>query len=55
MEFRPMRSKGYGQFCPVSIAAEVLSERWTLLVLREMLSGSTRFNDLHRGVPLMSA
>ncbi len=50
-----MRNKGYGQFCPVSVAAEVLSERWTLLVLRELLSGSTRFNDLHRGVPLMSA
>jgi DNA-binding HxlR family transcriptional regulator len=50
-----MPSKGYGQFCPVSIAAEVLSERWTLLVLRELLAGSTRFNDLHRGVPLMSA
>lgn len=50
-----MRSKGYGQFCPVSIAAEILSERWTLLVLRELLAGSTRFNDLHRGVPLMSA
>lgn len=50
-----MGSKGYGQFCPVSIAAEVLSERWTLLVLRELLAGSTRFNDLHRGVPLMSA
>lgn len=50
-----MRSKGYGQFCPVSVAAEVLSERWTFLVLRELLAGSTRFNDLHRGVPLMSA
>lgn len=50
-----MRTKGYGQFCPIAIAAEVLSERWTLLVLREMLTGSTRFNDLHRGVPLMSA
>ncbi|MCO5223363.1 MAG: helix-turn-helix transcriptional regulator [Thermomicrobiales bacterium] len=50
-----MCAKGYGQFCPVSIAAEVLSERWTLLVLRELLAGSTRFNDLHRGVPLMSA
>lgn len=50
-----MRSKGYGQFCPVSIAAEVLTERWTILVLRELLAGSTRFNDLHRGVPLMSA
>lgn len=50
-----MRSKGYGQFCPVSVAAEVLTERWTLLVLRELLAGSSRFNDLHRGVPLMSA
>lgn len=50
-----MRTKGYGQFCPVSIAAEVLTERWSLLVLRELLAGSTRFNDLHRGVPLMSA
>jgi DNA-binding HxlR family transcriptional regulator len=55
MELSSMPSKGYGQFCPVSIAAEVLSERWTLLVLRELLAGSTRFNDLHRGVPLMSA
>ncbi len=49
-----MRTKGYGQFCPIAIAAEVLSERWTLLVLRELLMGSSRFNDLHRGVPLMS-
>jgi DNA-binding HxlR family transcriptional regulator len=50
-----VRSKGYGQFCPVAKAAEILAERWTLLVLRELLSGSRRFNDLHRGVPLMSA
>ncbi len=50
-----MRNKGYGQFCPVSMAAEVLAERWSLLILRELLCGSTRFNDLHRGVPLMSA
>lgn len=50
-----MRAKGYGQFCPISVAAEVLAERWSLLVLRELLAGSTRFNDLHRGVPLMSA
>jgi DNA-binding HxlR family transcriptional regulator len=49
------RSRGYGQFCPVAKAAEILAERWTLLVLRELLSGSRRFNDLHRGVPLMSA
>jgi DNA-binding HxlR family transcriptional regulator len=46
--------KSYGQFCPVAKAAEVLCERWTPLVLRELMYGSTRFNDLARGVPLMS-
>ena len=46
--------KGYGQFCPVAKAAEILTERWTLLVLRELLLGSRRFNDLRKGVPLMS-
>lgn len=45
----------YGQFCPVAQAAEVLTERWTLLVLRELLMGSTRFNELQRGVPRMSS
>ena len=45
---------GYGQFCPVSMAAEVFCSRWTALVLRELLSGTTRFNDLRRGVPRMS-
>jgi DNA-binding HxlR family transcriptional regulator len=45
---------GYGQFCPVSMAAEILCARWTPLVVREMLAGSTRFNDLRRGVPRMS-
>jgi DNA-binding HxlR family transcriptional regulator len=45
----------YGQFCPVAQAAEVLTERWTLLVVRELLMGSTRFNDLQRGVPRMSS
>jgi DNA-binding HxlR family transcriptional regulator len=44
----------YGQFCPVAMAAEILCSRWTVLVLREMLCGSTRFNDLRRGVPRMS-
>jgi len=47
--------ESYGQFCPVAQAAEVLTERWTLLVLRELLMGSTRFNDLQRGVPRMSS
>ena len=46
--------KGYGQFCPVAKAAEIVAERWTPLVLRELLSGSHRFSDLHRGGPLMS-
>ena len=46
--------KTYGQFCPVAMALEVLAERWTLLVVRELLSGSRRFNDMSRGVPQMS-
>jgi DNA-binding HxlR family transcriptional regulator len=46
---------GYGQFCPIAKAAQVLAERWTPLVLRELICGSTRFNDLRRGVPLMSS
>jgi DNA-binding HxlR family transcriptional regulator len=45
---------GYGQFCPVSMAAEILCTRWTALIIRELLCGSTRFNDLRRGVPKMS-
>jgi DNA-binding HxlR family transcriptional regulator len=45
---------GYGQFCPVSMASEILCSRWTTLVVRELLCGSTRFNDLRRGVPKMS-
>jgi len=44
----------YGQFCPVAMAAEVVCSRWTALVLRELLCGSTRFNDIRRGVPRMS-
>lgn len=44
----------YGQFCPVAKAAEILTERWTPLLLRELLAGSHRFNELRRGVPLMS-
>ena len=45
---------GYGQFCPVAMASEIVCSRWTPLVLRELLSGSVRFNDLRRGVPRMS-
>ena len=45
---------GYGQFCPVAMAAEILCSRWTALIIRELLCGTTRFNDLRRGVPRMS-
>ncbi|HEX3663918.1 MAG TPA: helix-turn-helix domain-containing protein [Rhizomicrobium sp.] len=44
----------YGQFCPIAMAAELLATRWTLVLLGEMLSGSTRFNEIRRGVPRMS-
>lgn len=44
----------YGQFCPIAQAADIITRRWTLLVIRELLCGSHRFNDLHRGVPKMS-
>ena len=50
MERRPR----YGQYCPLSMAAEILGTRWTLLLLRELLEGSTQFNEIARGVPLMS-
>ncbi len=49
-----MTQGSYRQFCPVAMAAEVICGRWTLLLLRELVSGSTRFNDLRRGVPRMS-
>jgi DNA-binding HxlR family transcriptional regulator len=45
---------GYKQFCPVAMAAEVLCTRWTMVLLRELIAGTTRFNDLRRGVPKMS-
>lgn len=44
----------YGQFCPLAKAMEILDERWTLLVIRELLLGSSRFNEIRRGVPRMS-
>src|ERR1041384_5808451 len=44
----------YRQCCPVAKAMELLDERWTLLIVRELVAGSERFNDLRRGVPRMS-
>jgi len=43
--------RGYGQFCPVALGAEVFAERWTPLILRELLAGSHRFSELQRGLP----
>jgi DNA-binding HxlR family transcriptional regulator len=49
------KRNGYGQFCPVALAATILAERWTPLVVRELLCGSVRFNEIRRGVPRMSS
>jgi DNA-binding HxlR family transcriptional regulator len=46
--------KGYGQFCPMAKATELIGEKWTLLVLRELLLGTTRFNDFQRAMSRMS-
>ena len=46
--------RGYGQFCPVAKACELLAERWTLVIVRELVSGGRRFNDIRRGAPLIS-
>jgi DNA-binding HxlR family transcriptional regulator len=44
----------YGQFCPVALGSEIFAERWTPLILRELLAGATRFSTIHRGVPRIS-
>ena len=46
--------RSYGQYCPVAKAAEVLGERWTMLIMRDLLTGAHRFTDLHRGLPGIS-
>jgi len=45
--------ESFGQFCPVARSLEVLGARWTLLVVRELLCGSTRFNEIRAGIPLI--
>jgi DNA-binding HxlR family transcriptional regulator len=45
----------YGQFCPVALASETLAQRWMLLIVRELCAGSTRFSEIRRGVPGISA
>jgi DNA-binding HxlR family transcriptional regulator len=44
----------YGQYCPVARASEILADRWTPLIVRELLAGVCRFNDLDRGLPVIS-
>ena len=49
-----MKVRGYGQYCPIAKAAAILSERWTLLILRDLLiRGARRYNEFRRGMPLI--
>lgn len=53
-EMKMSSHSSYGQFCPLSMAAEFLCKRWTMLILRELILGSRSFNDISRGVSRMS-
>ncbi|KPJ91809.1 MAG: HxlR family transcriptional regulator [Gammaproteobacteria bacterium SG8_11] len=44
----------YGQFCPIAKATEIIGEKWTILIIRELLMGGTRFNEFQRGLSLIS-
>src|SRR5258708_11710269 len=46
--------RGYGQFCPVAVPLEIFAERWAPVLHRSLFMGADRFNELHRGVPLIS-
>lgn len=48
------KKNSYGQYCPLAMSAEILCNRWTMLIIREFLDGSTGFNQLIRGLPLIS-
>lgn len=48
------RVRDYGQYCPVALASAVLADRWTPLIVRELILGSRRFNDIDRGLPGIS-
>jgi DNA-binding HxlR family transcriptional regulator len=50
----PSVMDGYGQYCPVARAAEILADRWTVLIIRELLADVHHFNELERGLPRMS-
>jgi DNA-binding HxlR family transcriptional regulator len=44
----------YGQYCPIARAAEILADRWTVLIIRELLADINQFNELERGLPHVS-
>jgi DNA-binding HxlR family transcriptional regulator len=46
--------RSYAQYCPIAKASEILGDRWTLLIVRELLGGATGFNELQRGLPGIS-
>ncbi len=46
-----MSKRSYAQLCPIAHALDLVGERWTLLVVRELLLGPKRFSDLHVGLP----
>ena len=43
-----------GDYCPISMAVDVLGDRWTPLVIRELMVGASGFNEIHRGIPRVS-
>ena len=45
---------GFSQFCPVAVACEIFAERWTPIILRELFAGAQHFNEIHRGIPMIS-
>lgn len=45
----------FGQFCPVALASETLTQKWMMLIVRELCAGAARFSDIRRGVPRISA
>lgn len=47
-------AQGYGQYCPLALATELLCQRWTMLIVSRLIDGCTGFNDIHRGVPRIS-
>ncbi len=50
----PTGRTGYGQYCPITRAVEVLGERWSVLIIRDLLCGVSRFNELARSNPRLS-